>query len=139
MSADMATTFNAIRNTDLPHAFRQIRLELAREPGHPSGDHDIAYVLLAPLDANGRIDAQLWQRHRDACRVSRLRPRTDDQRGHLVHRPGGSWAFAYDVAGDTPDEAGYHFSDERFVPGEYVSIREKDGLHAFRVTAVTPL
>jgi len=56
-----------------------------------------------------------------------------------VHRRGGSWAFTYDVAGDTGEEAGYHFSDERFVAGEYVSIREKDGIHAFRVTAVTSL
>jgi hypothetical protein len=135
----MTTPFKAIRNTDLPHSFRQIRLELAREPGHPEGDHGIAYVLLAPLDGEGRIDAQLWQKHRDACRVARLRPDAEDERGHLVHRRGGSWAFTYDVAGASPDESGYHFSNERFVPGEYVSIKETDGFHAFRVAAVTAL
>ncbi len=134
----MTTPFKAIRNTDLPHSFRQIRLELAREPGHPEGDHGIAYMMLAPLDAEGRIDAQLWQKHREACRVARLRPGAEDERGHLVRR-GGSWAFTYDVAGASPDELGYHFSNERFVPGEYVSIKEVDGFHAFRVAAVAPL
>lgn len=134
----MTTPFKAIRNTDLPHSFRQIRLELAREPGHPEGDHGIAYMMLAPLDAEGRIDAQLWQKHREACRVARLRPYFDDERGHLVRR-GGSWAFTYDVAGTSADELGYHFSNERFVPGEYVSIRETDGFHAFRVVTVAPL
>lgn len=135
----MTATFKAIRNIDLPHAFRQIRLELAREPSHPEGDRDIAYVILAPLDTEGRIDAQLWQNHREACRVTRLRPGVEDERGHLVHRPGGSWAFTYDVAGASPDESGYQFSNERFLPGEYVSIREADGFHAFRVTTVVPL
>ena len=134
----MTTPFKTIRNTDLPHAFRQIRLELAREPGHPEGDRGIAYTMLAPLDAEGRIDAQLWQKHREACRVARLRPDAEDEFGHLVRR-GGSWAFTYDVAGASPDESGYHFSNERFVPGEYVSIRETDGFHAFRVATVAPL
>jgi len=135
----MTTPFKAIRNTDLPHSFRQIRLELAREPGHPEGDHGIAYVILAPLDVEGRIDAQLWQNHREACRVARLRPGAEDERGHLVHRRGGSWAFTYDVAGASADESGYHFSNERFVPGEYVSIKETDGFHAFRVATVASL
>ena len=135
----MTTPFKAIRNTDLPHAFRQVRLELAREPGHPEGDHGIAYVMVAPLDGEGRIDAQLWQKHREACRVARLRPDAEDEFGHLVHRRGGSWAFTYDVAGASPDESGYHFSNERFVPGEYVSIKEADGFHAFRVATVAPL
>ena len=46
----------AILNSALPPSFRQIRLELAREAGHPEGDHGIAYVIVAPLDANNRID-----------------------------------------------------------------------------------
>ena len=135
----MTTSFDPIRNTDLPHSFRQIRLELAREPGHPEGDPGVAYVMLAPLDVEGRIDGQLWQKHREACRVTRLRPGAEDERGHLVHRRGGSWAFTYDVIGASPDESGYHFSNERFVPGEYVSIKEADGFHAFRVATVAPL
>jgi hypothetical protein len=130
-------TFKPIRNTDLPKNFRAIRLALAREPGHPEGDAGIGYVILAPLDQNGRIDAALWKANREACRVARFRPDGED-RGHLIHRPGGSWSFRYDL-GDGSEDVGYHFSDERFVVGEYVSIKEKDKDHAFRVVSVSPL
>ena len=81
-----------ILNAALPPAFRQIRIELAREQGHPDGAHNIAYVLVAPLDPDGHIDAEAWRRHREACRVARLRPGQATVHGHLVHRRGGSWA-----------------------------------------------
>jgi hypothetical protein len=45
-----------ILNASLPAQFRQVRIELAREPGHPEGDTDVAYVIIAPLDADDRID-----------------------------------------------------------------------------------
>ena len=89
--------------------------------------------------ATSRIDAKLWQAYRDACRVVRFRHREDDDVGHLVHRPGGSWAFRYDISGDEDDEVGYHFENERFELGEYVSIRENDKMHTFRVTSVLPI
>jgi hypothetical protein len=128
-----------ILNTSLPSQFRKIRLELAREPGHPEGAAAIAYVFVVPLDAEGQIESEVWKHHREACRVTRLRPDQDDSRGHLIHRPGGSWAFQYDITGHLPDEAGYHFGDERFVLGEYVSINEEGKMHTFRVTAVERL
>ena len=124
-----------ILNTSLPTRFRQIRIELAREPGHPEGDSGYAYVIIAPLDADDRIDPKLQREHREACRVTRLRPGQDDQHGHLVHR-GGGWAFSY---ANTPDEAGYHFADERFVAGEYVSINESGKMHTYRVVSVSHL
>lgn len=134
-----ANSFTPIRNTQLPGKFRQIRLELAREPDHPEGDAHVAYVIVAPLDADGKIDAVLWKAHREACRVARLRPEGQDNLGHLVHHAGGSWAFKYDVTGNADEEIGYHFSDEKFVFGEYVSITEDGRQHAFRVVSVTPL
>ena len=130
--------FTTIRNTDLPKSFRVIRLELAREPGHPEGDSRIGYIMLAPLDADGKIDHAGWTKHREACRIVRLRPE-GDERGHLVHRPGGSWFFRYGVNGNGPDDVGYHFSDEKFVVGEYASITDRDVVHAFRVVSVAPL
>ena len=63
-----------ILNASLPAQFRQFRLALAREPGHPEGDAEVAYIIVAPLDSEDRIDARLWQTHRDACRVVRQRP-----------------------------------------------------------------
>jgi hypothetical protein len=132
------STPRPILNTSLPPQFRQIRLQLAREPGHPEGDAAFAYIIVAPLDSDGRIDAQLWRANREACRVVRLRPGQQDRRGHLIHGPGGGWAFHYD--GDVlPDDVGFHFADERFVPDEYVSINEAGKMHTYRVVAVSPL
>jgi hypothetical protein len=135
----MIMPLKPILNTSLPLQFRQIRLGLAREPGHPEGDSDIGYIVIAPLALDGRIDHESWKDHREACRVTRLRPDGNDDVGHLVRRPGGSWAFHYDDATNLPDESGYHFADERFVPGEYVSISEGGAMHTYRVISVAHL
>jgi hypothetical protein len=126
--------------TSLPSAFRRIRLELAREPGHPGGDSAYGYDFLAPLDAGGRIDAKLWKENRKACSVHRFRPGyDDDQLGQLVRGRSGKWFFDYEE-GDHDDEQGFRFGEEQFVVGEYVSIREDDGkMHTFRVAAVERL
>jgi hypothetical protein len=126
-----------ILNVSLPKQFRQVRIALAREPGHPEGDADVAYVIVAPLDTEDRIDSKLWREHRDACRIVRQRPDEQDKHGHLVHRPGGGWAFHYDHEGGLSDEFGYHFADERFVVGEYVSISDHGKMHTYRVTSVS--
>ncbi|MGO8912137.1 MAG: hypothetical protein ACLQDM_22800 [Bradyrhizobium sp.] len=126
-----------ILNTSLPAQFRQIRIELAREPGHPEGDTAVAYVIVAPLDADDRIDARLWREHREACRIARLRPNEEDALGHLVRLPDGGWAFQYDA--NVPDEVGVHLADERFVLGEYVAINEAEKTHTYRVVVVSHL
>lgn len=128
-----------ILNASLPAQFRQICIALAREPGHPEGDHEVAYIFVAPIDAEGRIDSKLWRTHREACRVARERPNEEDQLGHLVYHAGGAWGFHYDGDANLPDEAGYHFADERFVVGEYVSINERGKMHTYRVTTVSHL
>jgi hypothetical protein len=133
------THIKPILNASLPAQFRRIRIELAREPGHPEGDAGVAYVLVAPLDANDRIDTKLWRDHRDACRIVRLRPGEGDRRGHLVHRQGGGWAFHYETDANMPDEVGFHFADERFVSSEYVSISQAGKMHTYRVASVTHL
>src|SRR5438128_834219 len=107
-----------ILNTSLPAHFRQIRIELAREPGHPEGEAGVAYVIIAPLDADDRIDSTLWREHREACRIVRLRPDKQDGHGHLVHRPGGGWAVHYDTGTNMPDKVGFQFADEHFAAGE---------------------
>jgi hypothetical protein len=128
-----------ILNASLPAQFRQIRIVLAREPGHPDGDDEVAYIFVAPVDAEGRIDPKLWRTHREACRVARQRPNEEDRLGHLVYHAGGAWGFHYDDDANLPDEAGYHFADERFVVGEYVSINERGKMHTYRVTMVSHL
>jgi hypothetical protein len=117
-----------------------IRLELARDPAHPSGSADHGYEFVAPLDAEGHIDAETWRMSRNRCRVRRFWEGEPDEMGHLVHRRGGSWAFHYDVAGDPDeDEPGSKFDAHAFKEGEYVSLREPDGeLMTFQVTSVRP-
>ena len=122
-------------------SFSKIRLELARDHDFPEGSRERGYEFTAPLSDDGRILVPEWDLARDRCRVRRFWGGDEDEIGHLVRKPGGSWAFHYDVFGDPDDdETGYRFGDHRFVPGAYVSIKEHDDvLRTFRVTVVRPL
>ncbi|MEO1198387.1 MAG: hypothetical protein AAFX39_03995 [Pseudomonadota bacterium] len=118
----------------------RIRLNLARDHDHPDGSSRHGYEFFAPLKDDGHIDADAWKKVRDRCRVRRFWEGEADDIGHLIHRPGGSWAFHYDIDGDEDDEAGYRFGAHAFVPGEYVSIRDEDGeMHTFRIAIVEPV
>jgi hypothetical protein len=125
----------------LPHTLKRIRLNLARSKQFPSGSVRHGYELVAPLDAVGHIDPQLWHQYRDRCRVRRFWQGEDDQVGRLVHKPGGAeharWVFDYDPESVEDDEAGFRFGAHKFAPGEYVSIRDDSGeLHTFQVASV---
>ena len=127
--------------TALPHNFKRIRLNLARSKEFPQGSERHGYEFVAPLDAKGHIDADLWRKHRDNCRVRRFWEGEDDQIGFLVHKPGGveqaRWVFDYDKTAEDDDESGYRFGSHAFEPGEYVSIRDDDGeMHTFQVITV---
>ncbi len=122
--------------TDHP-ALKKIRLNLARTKEFPQGSAHHGYEFTAPLDEAGHIDADLWKKERDHCRVRRFWGDEQEEIGHLIHRPGGSWAFHYDIDGEDDDEAGYRFGAHAFNPGEYVSIKDEDGdLHTFQVVTV---
>ena len=73
--------------TQLPHAFKRIRLELARSKEFPNGSANHGYELVAPLDADAHIDAALWQKYRENCRVSRFWG-DGEEIGYLLHKPG---------------------------------------------------
>lgn len=127
--------------TALPHNFKRIRLNLARSKEFPQGSERHGYEFVAPLDAKGHIDADLWRKYRDNCRVRRFWEGEDDQIGFLVHKPGGveqaRWVFDYDKTAEDDDESGYRFGSHAFEPGEYVSIRDDDGeMHTFQVISV---
>lgn len=126
--------------TSLPPEFRQIRLELAREPGHPEGSNATGYDLVAPLDGERRLSADLWREHKDQCRVHRFHEGEDDLIGHLARKPGGAWYFDYDDATAKDDEDAYRLGSEQFVLGEYVSVRDEHGkMHTYRVVSVREL
>lgn len=126
----------------LPHTFKRIRLHLARSKEFPQGSARRGYEFVAPLDTKGHIDPQLWQTEREHCGVRRFWEGEDDQVGRLVHKPGGSeharWVFDYDRNRVDDDEAGYRFGAHVFAPGEYVTIRDQDDAHTFRVISVEP-
>ena len=117
-----------------------VRLELARDPNFPEGSTNHGYEFVAPLNADGHIDAEEWRTRKERCAVRRFWGGQADERGHLVHRRGGTWAFHYDVQGDPEeDEPGWKFDTHVFKTGEYVSLREQDGeLRTFRVASVRP-
>jgi hypothetical protein len=118
-------------------ALSQVRLELAREKGHADGDGAHRYVMRLPLNAEGRIDPDVWRANRDACLVHRFRPGEEMAEGKLQHGPGGIWTIDYDDTTDVDDELGFRLGEETFVIGEYISIREDDGvMHTFRVVSV---
>src|SRR5690606_34595948 len=124
--------------TDPESLLRRVRLELARDPDFPAGSRERGYDFIAPLDETGHIVHEAWEQVKDRCRVQRFWPGEPAEVGHIVHRRGGEWAFHYDIHGDRRhDEAGYRFSQHAFLPGEYVSILEQDGvMRTFFVASV---
>ena len=124
----------------LPSEFHSIRLELAREPGHPGGSRSTGYDLVAPLDASRRLSAELWRKHKEGCRVHRFREGEEDAVGRLARKPGGTWYFDYNDENTDDDEDGYRLGSETFVVGEYISIADEKGrMHTYRVVSVNPL
>jgi len=117
---------------------RRVRLELARDHDFPDGSHERGYDFIAPIGDDGHIMTDEWKRLRDRCRVRRFWADEKDEVGHIVRKRGGAWAFHYDVHGPAEsDETGYRFDSHVFKPGEYVSIKEHDGvLRTFRVRSV---
>ncbi len=120
---------------------RRIRLELARDPEYPDGSHERGYDFIAPLDDQGHIDHEAWKYLKASCRVKRFWAGESSEVGHLVAKRNGAWAFHYDIHGDPAhDEAGFRLSTHRFIPGDYVSIREQnDTLRTFRVVSAVEL
>jgi hypothetical protein len=113
----------------------RVILRLARNPeaGFPDGDDHYGYVVNAPLDADGCLDAALWRQLRDHCTVRRFHPLEAASDGWLRHR-GESWFFWYDEADEGPEEPLFKVGGRRLAPGEYVTVREGDGdILTFRV------
>jgi hypothetical protein len=120
---------------DLAPNFRHVRLLLAREKEHPHGDPGEGYDLLVPLGDDGRLDAETWKKHQAACRVRRFTDDGHQRIGRLRRKPGGQWYFDYEE-GDSDDEIGFRLGEERFVTGEYVSIRHDDTTHTYQIARV---
>lgn len=122
------------------HSLKRIRLDLARSKEKPNGSSACGYELVAPLDDRGLIDLKAWKQFRDRCSVRRFWQGEDDRIGRLTHKAGGSegarWVFDYDDSRLDDDESGYRLGAHAFVAGEYVTIRDQESSHTFRVVAV---
>lgn len=121
-------------------SLKRIRLNLARSKEHPEGSSACGYELVAPLDPLGRIDPEAWKHARARCTVRRFWRGEAEKIGKLDRRAGGmggaTWVFDYDDTRRDDDEAGYRFGAHAFVPGEYVTLRDQQDSHTFRVAAV---
>jgi hypothetical protein len=67
--------------------------------------------------------------------VRRFLKGNEDKVGRLRRKPGGTWYFDY-AAGDADDEVGFHLGAERFVVGEYLSVKRAGEMHTYRVVSV---
>jgi hypothetical protein len=127
-------------NMPSPHVLKRIRLDLARSKEYPNGSSSCGYEFLAPLDRSGHIDLDGWKALRNRCGVRRFWNDEEHKSGHLTHKAGGrdgaTWIFDYDDNRVDDDESGYRFGAHAFLPGEYVTIRDQDSAHTFRVVAV---
>lgn len=134
-------TAHTMTKPEAERLLRHVHLELLRDSEQLVGTALHRYEFIAPLDKDGHIVAEAWRLTRERCRVKRTAGDAANEVGHLVHKRGGAWAFHYDIHGDpSHDETGFRFDAHKFLPGEYVSIKEQDGvLRTFLVKAVVDL
>ena len=118
---------------------RKIRLELARVAGSPGGNPNYGYEFVAPVDGKDRLDAEAWPEVGQLCTMRHFAPGEEDVHGELIYRGHGEWAFSY-KPGDSDDEVIYRLTKHRLREGEYMSVREHDGVsRPFKIALIETL
>ncbi len=116
----------------------RIRLELARAEGFPDGTSAIGYDLVAPVDADGKLDPAAWAKAKDACTVRHF-ANAHQERGRLRFGDEHGWYFDYAHDETEDDEPLFRLDEHILKPGEYVSVREHNGkLMTFKVVSIEP-
>ena len=116
----------------------KVRLELARNEEFPEGSANHGYEFNVPLDDEGHIDKAEWDNRADDCTVRRFWEGEEEEHGHLAHT-GDRWYFHSEGVHQDEDEPIFKMESHSFVPGEYISITEHDGVQrTFRVASVNP-
>jgi hypothetical protein len=114
---------------------RKVRLEMARGHEFPDGSSEHGYELHLPLTPDGKLDHAFWLKHRHDNLFRRFWAGQDDETGHLTHSRAG-WLLAFDN-GTHDAEIIVRADDHRFTVGEYVSMKERDGVtRTFRIASV---
>lgn len=121
--------------SDIPDHFQVVHLDLAPEPGQAEGAANDRYTLLLPLGPDGRILESEARLHPDYCRVSRMDPDGGIVRGLARPGPDHDWRFDF---GET-EESGCRFAEERFAPGQYVTVLRGREQHTYKVIVLQAL
>ncbi|WP_417468767.1 hypothetical protein [Maricaulis sp.] len=120
----------------------RVVMRLGRNPdaGFPEGDDHHGYVVIAPLDKDGKLDVDLWRANKEECTVDRFSPDESEKAdGWLSHR-GSRWFFRYDEEEEGPDEPVYRLGEHMMRLGDYLTIHEADGDDlTYKITEATPL
>ena len=113
-------------------------MELGRTNEFPQGSHLHGYEFVAPLTAEGLVDAAAWRAAKEKCTVRRFWGDAPDELGHLRH-VGHGWRFDYDKSDSLDDEPFFKLDSHRLVPDCYVSVTEHGGVQRpFRVIEAVP-
>lgn len=113
---------------------RTVRLEMARCHEFPEGSAAHGYELHVPLTPAGKLDGKSWAKHRQESGFRRFWG-GEDEHGQIHHRAHG-WTLSF-TPGAEADEVIFRADDHHFAVGEYVSIREKDGVtRTFRIASI---
>jgi len=114
-----------------------IRLELGRTREMPQGDPSRGYEFVAPLNAQGHLDAEEWRREKKRCAVRSFQPGKADRQGMLRH-VGRGWRFDYLPGQSEDDEPFFKLDRHVIAPGLYVTVKDDDVELPFKIVAVQP-
>jgi hypothetical protein len=116
----------------------RIRLELARSHEFPEGSTRHGYIVVLPLDKNGRIDVASYHETPSFCTLHRFWEGEGDAVGQVTLRGPRRWAFAYH-ADREDDEPVPHLAEHVFRAGEYLAVRDAHGKeHVLHIVSTEP-
>ena len=118
--------------------WRRIRLEIGETDEFKTGSRMHGYDLVAPLDAQGRIDEAAWRADETRARVRRFWQGEDERTGRLVRLGDNAWGFA--LGAENADEPTHRLKAQTLNAGAAVSVVDHSGeARPFRVAAARVL
>ena len=119
---------------------RQVSLVLASGPGFPHGSPEHRYEVSLDLDANSRMNAELWYADPRPWPAQRCWPGEPPRHGTVQHDEEAGWSLHFPARAEVPGDASLHcriLTTPFLRPGEYITLREPDGVdHGYRIVQV---